>query len=53
MDPRRDLPEIVRLAREGRLDLASQVTRCWPLADIDAAIGAVRRGEVVRAVLDH
>ena len=25
----------------------------WPLADIEAAIGAVRRGEVVRAVLDH
>jgi S-(hydroxymethyl)glutathione dehydrogenase/alcohol dehydrogenase len=53
MDPRRDLPEIVRLARAGELDLASQVTRSWPLADIEEAIAAVRRGEVVRAVLDH
>jgi S-(hydroxymethyl)glutathione dehydrogenase / alcohol dehydrogenase len=53
MDPRRDLPEIVRLAGEGQLDLASQVSRTWPLGEIEAAIAAVRRGEVVRAVLDH
>jgi S-(hydroxymethyl)glutathione dehydrogenase / alcohol dehydrogenase len=53
MDPRRDLPEIVRLAREGDLDLASQVSRTWPLGDIAAAITALRRGEVVRAVLTY
>jgi S-(hydroxymethyl)glutathione dehydrogenase/alcohol dehydrogenase len=53
IDPRRDLPEIVRLARSGALDLDAQVSHVWPLAEIDAAVAAVRAGEVVRAVLDH
>ena len=53
MDPRRDLPEIVRLAQAGDLDLASAGLGSWPLGDIEAAIAAVRRGDVVRAVLDH
>ncbi|MEO8696533.1 MAG: alcohol dehydrogenase catalytic domain-containing protein [Acidimicrobiales bacterium] len=52
-NPARDLADIVKLARDGVLDLAAQVTRVWPLAEIDDAIAAVRRGEVVRAVLDH
>jgi S-(hydroxymethyl)glutathione dehydrogenase/alcohol dehydrogenase len=49
----RDLADIARLAADGSLDLASQVTRIWPLAEVHAAIDAVRRGAVVRAVLDH
>jgi S-(hydroxymethyl)glutathione dehydrogenase/alcohol dehydrogenase len=53
MDPRRDLPEIVRLVGHGELDLASQVSRTWPIGEIDAAIAAVRAGAVVRAVVDH
>jgi S-(hydroxymethyl)glutathione dehydrogenase/alcohol dehydrogenase len=53
MDPRRDLPEIVRLVRDGELDLASQVSRTWPIGDIGAAIAALRAGEVVRAVVDY
>ena len=52
-NPDRDLADIVALARDGALDLAAQVTRVWPLDEIDAAIAAVRRGDVVRAVLDH
>jgi len=52
-DPDRDLADIVTLAREGALDLAAQVTQVWPLDKIDDAIAAVRRGDVVRAVLDH
>jgi len=53
IDPRRDLPEIVRLARSGALELDAQVSHVWSLAEIESAIAAVRAGEVVRAVLDH
>ncbi|HUP71950.1 MAG TPA: alcohol dehydrogenase catalytic domain-containing protein [Acidimicrobiales bacterium] len=52
-NPDRDLADIVTLARDGALDLAAQVTRVWPLDEIDDAIAAVRCGDVVRAVLDH
>ena len=52
-NPDRDLHDIVRLALDGAFDLASQVTQVWPLDEIDDAIAAVRRGDVVRAVLDH
>ena len=52
-NPDRDLADIVALARDGALDLAAQVTRVWPLDEIDDAIAAVRRGDVVRAVIDH
>jgi S-(hydroxymethyl)glutathione dehydrogenase/alcohol dehydrogenase len=53
IDPTRDLPEIVRLARAGDLDLDGQVSALWPLGRVEDAIAAVRAGEVVRAVLDH
>ncbi len=53
IDPDRDLPDIVAHARAGRLELDAQVSRVWPLAEIHAAIAAVRAGDVVRAVLDH
>ena len=52
-DPQRDLPDIVRLVTEGTLDVASQVTAVWPLDQVDDAVAALRRGDVVRAVLDH
>jgi S-(hydroxymethyl)glutathione dehydrogenase/alcohol dehydrogenase len=52
-NPDRDLADIVTLARDGALDLATQVTQVWPLDEINDAIAAVRRGDVVRAVLDH
>ena len=53
VDVPRDFPVIVDHARRGDLDLAAQVSRVWPLAEIDDAIAAVRAGQVVRAVLDH
>lgn len=51
--PQEDYPALIALARDGRLDVASQVTRVWPPADFEAAIAALRAGEVTRAVLDH
>jgi S-(hydroxymethyl)glutathione dehydrogenase/alcohol dehydrogenase len=53
IDPARDLPDIVTLIREGRLDVSSQVTRVWPLAEVHDAVAAVRSGQVVRAILSH
>jgi S-(hydroxymethyl)glutathione dehydrogenase/alcohol dehydrogenase len=53
VDVPRDFPVIVDHARRGAIDLAAQVSRVWPLAEIDDAITAVRAGHVVRAVLDH
>ena len=51
--PPEDMPVLIDYVREGRLDVASQVTKVWPLAQANEAIEALRRGEVVRAMLDH
>jgi S-(hydroxymethyl)glutathione dehydrogenase / alcohol dehydrogenase len=51
--PPEDMPLLIEYVRDGRLDVASQVTRVWPLAQANQAIDALRRGEVVRAMLDH
>jgi S-(hydroxymethyl)glutathione dehydrogenase/alcohol dehydrogenase len=52
-DPQRDIPRLIDLARSGRIDLAAQVTRVWPLGEVEDAIAALRAGQVTRAVLDH
>ncbi|MDD3799921.1 MAG: alcohol dehydrogenase catalytic domain-containing protein [Novosphingobium sp.] len=51
--PERDYPELIRLAQEGKLDIAGQVTQVWPLAEVEDAIAALESGKVTRAVLDH
>lgn len=51
--PDRDFPGLIKLANEGKLDLASQVTQVWPLAEFEEAIAALEAGRVTRAVLDH
>lgn len=48
-----DFPMLVNYVREGKLEVASQVSKVWPLAEVAEAIEAVRRGQVVRAMLDH
>lgn len=50
--PERDLPVLVTQTRDGTLGLDELVSGVWPLEAIDAAVAAVRAGEVVRAVLD-
>ena len=52
-NPHRDYADIIDLARRGELDIDTQVTRVWPLAEVDDAIAALRSGQVMRAVLDH
>ncbi|MGW4340352.1 zinc-binding dehydrogenase [Rhodococcus koreensis] len=51
-DPFVDFPTIVRLAEQGRLDLAGQVSHRFPLDRIDEAISALRGGKVLRVVVD-
>lgn len=43
---------LVDEVRSGEIEIASQITRIWPLEEVEDAIAALRRGEVVRAVLD-
>lgn len=52
-NPPRDYPELIELARKGAIDIDSQVTRIWPLDQIEDAIAALKAGEVTRAVIDH
>ena len=51
--PARDYPELIAMATAGRIDIAGQVTRVWPLAQFEDAIAALRAGQVTRALLDH
>lgn len=38
--------------RNGALEVASQISRIWPMDQVEEAIAALRAGEVTRAVLD-
>ncbi len=50
-DVRSDFARIIRLWRAGRLDLEGMITRRIALDDINDALGAMERGEVVRQVI--
>ena len=49
--PDRFVPYLLSLHGQGRFPLERLITPCGGLADLDAAAGAVERGEVVKAVL--
>ena len=49
--PREDMPLVVDLYMEGRLDLDALVSRTYPLAEINEAFAAMNGGEVARAVI--
>ncbi|NWK96079.1 hypothetical protein DM806_10400 [Sphingobium lactosutens] len=51
--PARDYPDLIAQARDGRLNLADQVSGVWPLDRIGEAIAALKAGEVTRALVDH
>jgi S-(hydroxymethyl)glutathione dehydrogenase/alcohol dehydrogenase len=50
-DVRSDFHRLLRLWRQGRLDLEGMITREIELDDINDALGAMARGEVVRQVI--
>ncbi|MEZ6183563.1 MAG: zinc-binding dehydrogenase [Planctomycetota bacterium] len=51
-DPDRDIPRLARLQEAGRLQLDGMLTHRFPLEQVNDALDAMRRGEVVRCVLD-
>jgi S-(hydroxymethyl)glutathione dehydrogenase/alcohol dehydrogenase len=48
---RRDFPRFVELAETGRLNLESMITRRIELHEVNEALDAVERGEVIRSVI--
>jgi succinate semialdehyde reductase (NADPH) len=51
--PQEDLPALIALAEQGRIDLGQVVTERVPLEQVDDVYARLRRGEVVgRAVVD-
>jgi S-(hydroxymethyl)glutathione dehydrogenase/alcohol dehydrogenase len=49
----RDYPRMLGLWRTGRLDLDGMITQRLKLDDIDRALAALGRGDVVRQVVIH
>jgi S-(hydroxymethyl)mycothiol dehydrogenase len=49
--PSRDFPMLVALYRQGRLPLDGFVSETIALGDVEAAFGAMERGEVLRSVV--
>jgi S-(hydroxymethyl)glutathione dehydrogenase/alcohol dehydrogenase len=49
----RDFPRFIELIEQGRVDLGGMVTRHFALDEVNAAIAAMRDGEVVRGVLTN
>jgi S-(hydroxymethyl)glutathione dehydrogenase/alcohol dehydrogenase len=49
--PEADVPQLLELYREGRLDLDSMVTRTYPLACINQGYQDMRDGLNIRGVL--
>jgi Zn-dependent alcohol dehydrogenase len=50
-DIRRDIPRLVSLYREGQLRLDELVSRRIDLSDVNAALAALRSGDVARSVI--
>lgn len=50
-DARRDFPRLLDLWRAGRLDLAGMITQRLRLDDLDEALSALGRGDVIRQVI--
>jgi S-(hydroxymethyl)glutathione dehydrogenase/alcohol dehydrogenase len=50
-DPQRDFPRLLDYWREGRLDLAGMISHRLGLDDVDDALRALGRGDVIRQVV--
>ncbi|OWY63514.1 Zn-dependent alcohol dehydrogenase [cyanobacterium TDX16] len=50
-DVRSDFARLIRLWRYGKLDLEGMITTKMPIDDVNLALDAMRKGEVVRQVL--
>ena len=52
-DVRRDYARMLDLWRAGRLDLAGMISHRLRLDDVDEALAALGRGDVIRQVIVH
>ena len=52
-DPPRDFPRLIALWRAGRLDLEGMVSHRLRLEQVDDALAALGRGDVIRQVIVH
>ena len=52
-NPRRDIPRLLRLYKEGKLKLDELVTNTYTLDDINQGYQAMRDGKNVRGVIDY
>ncbi len=48
---RRDFPKFIELMERGRLDSASLISQTIKLTEVNAAMDAMRKGEVIRSVI--
>ena len=48
---RRDFPRLISLIEQGKLDVGHMVSRTMHLDDVNEALDAMQRGEVIRSVL--
>ncbi len=51
-DVRRDFPRMIRLWKAGRLDLEGMISRRIDLSGVNEAFDAMKRGEVIRQVIE-
>ncbi|GAA2687835.1 Zn-dependent alcohol dehydrogenase [Actinoplanes palleronii] len=51
--PQRDFPRLIALWRAGRLDLEGMITQRIRLEQVDDALAALGRGDVIRQVIVH
>lgn len=50
--PQVEVPKFVSLYKQGKFDLDSMVTKTFPLESINEGFKALRKGEVIRGVID-
>jgi S-(hydroxymethyl)glutathione dehydrogenase/alcohol dehydrogenase len=48
---RRDFPRLVELVETGRLDVGAMISRRIDLEEVNEAMAAMERGEVIRSVV--
>ena len=51
-DVRSDFHKLLRLYKQGQLDLEGMITRRIKIDEINPALEAVRKGEVIRQVIE-
>lgn len=49
---RRDFPRLLKYWRRGQLDLEGMITKRFDLKDVNEALAAMQRGEVVRSIIE-